>query len=153
MPAVLIAEGGFQRRDVVDRHEARAGHQRFKILAVLGLSGDRESAEGAPVEAVLQRDHLVFFGVDGAAVRVHHLERAFHRLGPRIGEEAALQSAHLRQPLGQRTLILVIVEIRRMDQQPGLFADDFGQARMGVTERVDADTGDEVQVALAGHII
>src|ERR1035437_3418697 len=85
-------------------------------------------------------------------MRVHHLEAAFHRLGPRVGEEATLQSAHPRYFLGQRALVLVIVEIRGMDQQRGLVADDLDQARMGVTQRVDTDAGDEVQVTLAGTI-
>src|ERR1022692_1928738 len=100
--------------------------------SVLGLSGDGERAEGAPMEPVLQRDDLVFFGVYGAAMGVHHFEAAFHRLGPRIGEEATLQSAHLRQPPGQRALILVVVEIGGMDQQRGLLADNLGEARVGV---------------------
>ena len=72
---------------------------------------------------------------------------------PVLAEEAALQPAHLRQPLGQRPLILVVVEIRGVDQQSGLLADDFGQTRVGVAERVHADTGDQIQVALPGDII
>ena len=87
--------------------------------------------------------------MNGAPVRVDHLERAFHRLGSAVGEEHALQSRHLDQPLGQRALVLVIVEIRGMDEQSGLLTNHFGHARMGVAERVDADAGDEIQIAAA----
>src|ERR1035438_2119163 len=70
-------------------------------------------------------------------------EAAPHGRGPRVAEEAALQSAHPGQPLGQRALILVIVEIRRVDEQRGLFADDLDQPRVGVTRSEERRVGKE----------
>ena len=40
-----------------------------------------------------------------------------------------------------------------MDEQGGLLADHFHDARMRVTQRVDADAGDEIEVARAIHIV
>ncbi len=148
-----LAERRFQRRDVVRRHEARARHQRFEILAVLGLPRDRERAERPSVEGIVQRDHLVLIRVNRAPVRVRHLERALHRLRPGIAEEAALQPAHLRQPFGQRALILVVIEVGSMQQEARLRADDFGDPRMRVAQRVDTDPGDQVQVSLAREVV
>ena len=51
----VLADGRFQRRDVVGGHELHARQQRLEILAVLGLSGDRQRAERAAVEGVVQR--------------------------------------------------------------------------------------------------
>ena len=149
MPAVRSPTASLQRGDVVGRHELHARQQRLEIVPVLGLPGDRERAQRAAVEGVLQRDDLVLVGADLAAVRADHLQRAFHGLGAGVGEEAALEPADLGQPLGQRSLVLVVVEVRRVDQQAGLLADDLHDARMRVAERVDADAGDQVQVALA----
>ncbi len=39
-----------------------------------------------------------------------------------------------------------------MDQQGGLFADHSHDARMGVTEGVHADAGDQVEIAFAVQI-
>ena len=153
MPAVFAWKRGFERGHVVGGNEARARHQRFKILPVLGLAGDGERAEAAPVEGIVERDDLVFGRVQGAAVRVDHLERALHGLGAGVGEEAALQAAHFREAFGQEALVAVVVEVGRVDQQAGLFADNLHQPRMGVAQGVDPDTGDKVEITLPGEVV
>ena len=40
-----------------------------------------------------------------------------------------------------------------MDHQPGLLADDLGNARMRVAEGVDADAGEQVQVTAAFQVV
>ena len=129
------------------------GIKRLEILAVLGLAGDGERAQGAAVKRVVERDDLELLGMDGAAVGVHHLERAFDGLRAGVGEEGALEAADFDEAFGQRALILVVVEVGGMDQQAGLLADDFHDARMGVPERVDADAGEEIEVAAALQIV
>ena len=49
----------------------------------------------------------------------------------------------------RRTLILVIVKIRCVDQQGSLFGNHADHTRMVVAEGVHADAGDEIQVAAA----
>ena len=46
----------------------------------------------------------------------------------------------------------MIVKIRAVDEESGLLAKDARDARMRVTERVHADAGDQIQVALAIHV-
>ena len=50
-------------------------------------------------------------------------------------------------------MILVVIKIGNMQQQSGLLADDFRQPRMRVAERVDADSGDQIQIALARRVV
>ena len=50
-------------------------------------------------------------------------------------------------------MIFVIVKIGGVQQQSGLLADDFGDARMGVTERIDADAANEIEVTVALQIV
>ena len=83
-----VAERRFERGEIVGGHEPHAGHQRFEILAVLGLAGDRERADRAAVERVLERDDLVLFRMDGAAVGMHHLDRAFDGFGAGVGRRS-----------------------------------------------------------------
>src|SRR3979411_2628728 len=86
-------------------------------------------------------------------MRAHHLESAFHGLRTGVAEKSSLQSADLGTLVRQRSLVLVIVEIRAMDQEGGLLPDHFDDARVSVAERVDADAGDEIQIALTIHIV
>ena len=49
--------------------------------------------------------------------------------------------------------IFVVVQIRGVDEQRGLFADDLDDARMRVTQRVHSDAGDEIEIAGAVRIV
>ena len=146
--ADYLLEGDF----VVGRNEAGAGQQRLKIAAIFFLAGDGKSAQCASVKGILQRDDLEFFRIDFVAVRARHFERAFHGLGAGVAEERALQAAGFGEPLGEWALIGVVVEVGGVQQAAGLLADHLHQARVRVAERVYADAGDEVEVALAGWV-
>ena len=91
--------------------------------------------------------------MDGVAVGAHHFQSAFHGFGARVGEKGALQTADLREALGQRALVLVVIQVGAVDDQPGLFADDFYDAGMGVSQRIHPDAGQEIQVAAARRVI
>ena len=49
-------------------------------------------------------------------MRADHLHGAFHGFGAAVAEEGSLQSADLRDALRERSLVLVVVEIGRVDQ-------------------------------------
>ena len=142
----------FQGDLVVGWNEAGAGKQRLKIVAIFFLAGDGKSAQRASMKGIVQRDDLEFFRMDFVAVRAGHFQRAFHGLGAGVAEEGALQAAGFGQTLGERSLISVVIEIGRVKQAAGLFADHLDQPRMRVAERVDADARDEVEIALARWI-
>src|SRR5690348_7952483 len=82
-----------------------------------------------------------------------HLHRAFDRLSAGITEESPLQSTGLREPFRKRPLVFVVVEIRSVEEQRGLLANHFRDAWMRVSQRVYADAGDHVQIALAIRVV
>ena len=72
---------------------------------------------------------------------------------PELQKKVRCKSAGLGQTFRQRPLILVVVEIGSVQQQAGLLANHFREARVRVAQRVDADAGDEIQIALAGSVV
>ena len=86
-------------------------------------------------------------------MRADDLERAFDGLGAGVAEEHAIESAGLGDALRERPLILVIVEVGAVDHAGGLLANHLHQPRMRVPQRVHADAGNQIQVALAGGVV
>ena len=115
-----------------------------EIGAVFRLSGNGERAQSAPVEGVFERDDLKFIRMDGVAVGPRDFESAFHGFRARVGEKGPLQTADLRQSLGQRALVLVVIQVRTMDHEPGLLANGLDDTRIGVPQGVDADASHEI---------
>src|SRR5712672_429585 len=103
-------------------------------MAILRLTGDRQRTQCAAVKRVIEREDLELLRADLIAMRSHHLERAFHGLGPAIGEERSLQATDFRQALGQGSLIAVVIKIRGVNQQPGLFGNYLEDARVCMPE-------------------
>ena len=85
-------------------------------------------------------------GVSGGA---HQLQRAFDRFGAAVGEEGAIESRLLAELLRQQALILVVVEVREVNHLRRLVADDLHDPRMRVSERIHAQAGKKIKVALA----
>src|ERR1700681_2399592 len=98
------------------------------------------------MKRVLERQDLDFLRADFVAMGSHHLESAFHGLGPAIGEERSLQTADFRQALRQGSLKAVVVKIGRVDQQPGLFGNYLEDARVRVPKGIHADSRDKVEI-------
>ena len=144
MAQTLPVHGAAQRRNVVARHEAHAFQHRVEVLAVLGLAGQGERAHGASVEGVVQRHHDALPGpAVGVAGSAHQLERAFDGLGAAVGEERAVQAGLGAQLLGQQPLVLVVVEVGNVNDLRRLLADDLHDAWMRMTQRIDAQTGEQ----------
>src|SRR5690606_21556466 len=77
------------------------------------------------------------------------LDCAFQRFGTRIGEEDAVGKAVGGQPFGQTALARDFIEIGDVPELSGLGRQRLYQMRMGVPQRIDRDTGSEVQKGLA----
>ena len=105
------------------------------------------------MEGVVNGDELEFFGMDLAAVSARHLERAFDRLRAGVREEAAIEAAGAGDSLRQPALILVIVKIGGVQNQRGLFANHLGEPGMGISQRVHANAGDQIEVPVAGGVL
>src|SRR3954451_5307979 len=90
--------------------------------------------------------------MDMRAVRTQHLDCALRRLGSGVAEESSLQAAGFGKPFGKRTLKLVVVQVGCVNQFCGLVANYPDHARMIVTKRIYANSGDEVQILLSIRI-
>ncbi len=87
------------------------------------------------------------------AVSLRHLQRSFVGLRARVAIENTRQSTGLRKALRQRPGVLVIVQVGGVHQPSRLLADHFSEARMRMPQRVDADSSQQIQIALAGSIV
>src|SRR5689334_18424067 len=87
-----------------------------------------------------------------APMGLDHLEGPLARFGPAVGEKSSLQPAYLSDPFGERSLIFVVEEVRRVDQARRVLLCRANDARMIVAERVHADAGNEVQIAFPVYV-
>jgi hypothetical protein len=87
------------------------------------------------------------------AVGFRHLERGLIGLRARVAEENTRQAAGAGKALGERSRVLVVIQIGTVNQAPGLFANHFGEARMRVSQCVDANACQQIEIALAGSIV
>ena len=81
-----------------------------------------------------------------SGIGARQLERAFPGLGAAVGEESAVHAGNLRQALRQSPLILVVEQVRHVNQQLGLLRDRLGERRMRVAQRIHADPAQEVEI-------
>ena len=76
-------------------------------------------------------------------------ERAFPSLGAAVAKESAVKPRDAGQQPRKFGLILVVEEIRNMNQTAGLTFDRRLNGRMVVAERIDSDSAQEIQIPLA----
>jgi len=81
------------------------------------------------------------------------LDRSLDRFGPAVLKKCAVQSRKLAQLLPQRSLILVVVEIRDVDQLRRLLANRLDDARMRVPQGIHSQPGNEVEILLALDVV
>ena len=113
--------------NVVEAHELNARNHGRERLAVLFLVRGGHGAEGAAVEALLQRQKLrPDVARPRCACRPAYARASFsapsHASVPVVGKEDAVQAGALGEPHGQLRLALVIVEVRGVDQRAALRA-------------------------------
>ena len=105
---------------VVAIHMDDAGNEWAKGVLLAGLAGERQGAVGAPVEAVVQGDHL---GAVGTTPLAGQLEGGLAGLGAGVAEEHPPAERVVANPFGQLDHGLGVVEVRRVDQTRRLLAD------------------------------
>ena len=136
--------------DVVERHLVEAvdlGPEAFQIF-LLAAGGDRR--QRAAVEGAFEGDGAIALGMAvHVMVAARRLDRAFQRLGARIGEEDLVGEGVLDEPLGKPALVGDLVEIGDVPELAGLLGQRRDQMRMAVAERIDGDAAGEIEIALA----
>ena len=148
--ADVVGELGAQVGDVVEANELDAGNDGSEGLAVLRLVGCRDGAEGAAVEALLERKKLgadgLAFAAQQAGMGAGEFQRAFPGFGAGVGKEDAVEAGTLGETQSELGLALVIEEVRRVNELAALLGDGLFNRRMPVAERVDADAAEQVEV-------
>src|SRR5690606_29013362 len=79
----------------------------------------------------------------------HEFEGRFHRLGARVAEKNAVHPTLPTELTRELNIRLCIVVVRQMHQLPCLPTDGTNERWMIVSERVDSDAGEKIDVAFA----
>ena len=141
------ANGSARRFQIVKLHIFEARQQWQEALVHLVLIGGADGGHGAAVEGHGKGDDLGPVRIAALALMIgaRGLDRAFHRLGPGIGEEHRIGKGrvhdHLRQPLALRAAI----HVGHVHQLGRLALDRLDQRRMAVPERIHRDAAGKVQ--------
>ncbi len=83
------------------------------------------------------------------AMKAREFDAGFQCLGTRVAKEGLVHAGQRGQFLCQLLLGRNMIEIAAMQQFTGLFAQRFGDSRMGVAETGYADAGKGVEIAFA----
>ena len=101
----------------------------------------RERAHGAAVEGALERQDA-----GRGPVQAGELDRRLDRLGPGVREEHPVAAGQPGEALGELDLRLGREVVGDVGERRRLARDRIHEHRVGVTERVDGDAGEEVEV-------
>src|SRR6266702_4527794 len=151
--ANIRREFGAEISDIVEANEADARHYRRKRLAILLLVRGSNRADGAAVETLLDRDEsrtdVLALRTQDAGVCACQLQRSLPGFGTGVAEEYPVESAHLGQPDSEFRCVLVIVEVRGMQQAFALRKNGGFDRRVCVAERRDPNAAEQVEVVMA----
>ena len=101
-----------------------------------------------------QTDQSTLFGASNAmAGEPGELDRALDGFGPAVGKEHAVQAGERGQFLGQPSLVLVVVQIRDVDEASRLLANRFDDSWVRVAQRIHSKAGNEVEILLAAGVV
>ena len=137
----------FDRGDVVEVGVFEPLRERRESLLHLGLSRCGQGCQGPAMKRVFHGDDLVtvravFFN----GIFAGELDGGFVGLRPAVAEEHFVGKGMRHQSLGEQHLRFGIIQVRRMQEVPRLSLDGRDQIGMAVTQRIDRDAGDKVQV-------
>ena len=142
--------------NIVEAHEADAGHHGREWLAVFDRVGGCHGAERASMEGLFHGQHppftrAVFRFQVGRDSR--QLERSFKGFGAAVAEEHPVQSGSFGQPRRQLDRVLVKEQIRGVDQLSGLRRNRLGDRGVRIAERVHPDSAQKVQIRVAFRVV
>ena len=104
------------------------------------------------MEAAVHDDHVRRRDAAIVSVQAGDLQRRLIGLGAGVAEEHVVHAGEFRQARCQPLLRADVVEIRGMQKGPGLFLQRLCHRRVGVAKATDGDSGEAVEVGLAGLV-
>src|SRR2546421_11487173 len=81
------------------------------------------------------------------------LDGSFNRFRTAVREECSLKTGKPAKLLRQLALIFVVIEIREMDSSRSLLANDLHDSGMGMSQRINTQSRDKIQIASAFEIV
>jgi hypothetical protein len=127
-----------------------ARQQRLEPVAHLRLVGRADRAECPAVEGGVKRDQVMPLGIAvHEVIAPRGLDRAFHRLGARIGEEHRVGKTRIDQPLREVLALRGPVQVRHVHQRRRLLGDRLDQLGMAVAKRIHRNAAGEIEILLA----
>jgi len=147
--ASFVGHRFLKSTDIVPGHDPRTRDKGSIRFLVLLLAGQRESAKSASVEGAFRSHQPRLRVADRFAMLARDLQCSFVRLGPAVGQECLVHPAQPAEYLRELCLLLDVVEIADVHQLRCLILYGTHDARMAVTDAVDGDACQEVQIAAA----
>ena len=136
--------------EVVELSIAEAGGQGLEVAVHRILAGGRAGREGAAVEGVLHRDDDEALGMAVIlGVLAGELDLAFVGLSAGVGEQHLVEAAVLDDELRGLDGGLIVEVVGAVQDRVGALFEALHDRGMAVTETVDGDTADEVEVLVA----
>ena len=140
------------RGQIVEVGEVYAREKRLKTLVILGLTRGGNRADRATVKGIVHGDETILSTSDSVPPLASKLERRFPRLSAAVAEEDPIGERTVHQRTCQPRRGERVVEIGHMHQLPRLYLDRLEHVIVTVSESVDRQTADEVQVSIAIEI-
>ena len=145
----LRPDHGVQRVQVIHRDMVEAFHLGAEAFQILVVAGGIDRAIGAAMKGAREADDMEAFGMAvDELVAAGGLDRQFHRLGARIGEEYRVGKGGLGQPARQAFLARHPIQVGDMPQLARLLGQGRIQAWVGMAESCDSNAGAQVQISL-----
>ena len=139
--------------NIVKLDEARTRHEGNEWRAIFRLTRSRERSECAAVKRIIHGQNAPFrftaILVIGLRKSTGKFQRSFPRLSAAVAKEGAVEAGDFGQKPRQLALILMKEKIRNVNQSASLAFDCRLNNRMIVAKRVDSDSAQEIEIALA----
>ena len=146
----FFGDSGFERLVIAEGDLVKPLHARPEAFKISRIAARIDGPERAPVEGPGEGDDAVAVRAPvGEVVMARGLQRALHRLGPRIGEEDPVGEAVAAILLRQFNLAGHAEHVRRMPQRLGLGFQRRHRRRVAVAQPVHRDAGDKIEIARA----
>ena len=150
----LGSDRGAQRGQVAEGHVVEAGNDRFVALRQLRLAAGGDRRHGASMEGIGKADDAPASGRGGRLeIAAHELQRKVDRLAARVREKRLVGEARGANAIGETLLAGNADQVRCVPERVRLFAQRVDQRRMAMPQRVDRDTGEKVEIAVALGVV
>ena len=138
------------RVEIAEGRLIEAVDRRAEAVEIFGIAAGGDGRQRAAVEGALECDQPIALGAPARRmIFARRLDRAFDRLGARIGEEGEIGEGRLRQPFGEPLGGGDAEQIGDVPRRRGGGVQGSDEMRMRMAERIDRDAGAEVEIAFA----